>query len=181
MLLEVFPLHKGRQADHPLLCVQELSMDVPDLLASLLELGSAPTPAGKSSPAPLRSHQQQHRGAHSGGGRGEQQWGDNDSAHSAEAAAPRRGSRSERQVARAGPGHAAAQPPAGVDGGDQWDGREQWDAHAVGNGGGRRAAGDSSGSLPLHEVWMQHEGEWANVHGLRPPASQVRALSSQTS
>ena len=155
-------------------------MDVPDLLASLLELGSAPTPATKSSPAPSRSHkqQQQQRSAHSGGGRGNEQWGNHDSAHSAEPAPPLRGGRSERQPARAAQEHAAAELPAGADGGDQWDGREQWDAHATSNGGGggRRPAGDSSGSLPLHEVWMQHEGEWANMHGLRPPASQVRAL-----
>ena len=154
---------------------EELSMDVPDLLASLLELGgAAPNPAGcKPSPAPSgapRGHQQQQqsrsgKGYHWGGGNSE-------SAHSAEVApAPRRGSRSERQGAKGQRGSHQQAVEAGRGSTEQqWEGMEHWDTPTLASSG--RRAGDS-GSLPLHDAWMQHEGEWAQMHGHRPHVSQV--------
>ena len=165
---------------------EELSMDVPDLLASLLELGGAPpNQAAKPSPAPSgaaaaaggRGREQHHRSGPpaSGGSRGEQQWGV-DSAHSAEPGSARRGGRGSR--------HAAVRMHAHVEGASgsgaqQWDGREQaWDGPpGMLGSSGRRGGNDSgSGSLPLHEVWMQHEGDWAQIHGMRQPLNaQVRS------
>jgi hypothetical protein len=161
---------------------EELSMDVPDLLASLLELGgAAPNPAavGRPSPAPsgsARGQQQQHHPQPQPGrsGRGEQ-WDGGDSAHSAEAAmpAPRRGARSERHPAPRGSAQPAAEAARGGGDEQQWEeGMEQWDTPTLGGGGRRDGDG---GALPLHEVWMQHEGDWAQMHGTRHSTPQVRS------
>ncbi|KAK9904272.1 hypothetical protein WJX75_008209 [Coccomyxa subellipsoidea] len=124
----------------------ELSMDVPDLLASLLELGGAvPNAAARgASPAlPARPP----KAAPSG------HW-----ESSAEGPAARRGR--ERQHR-----HPAEHV---VRSGHHWDGgREQWETPTVPHHSSRRP---SDVSLPLHEAWMQHEAEWASMHGLRHPA-----------
>ena len=127
----------------------ELSMDVPDLLASLLELGGAvPNAAARgASPAlPARPP----KAAPSG------HW-----ESSAEGPAARRGR--ERQHR-----HPAEHI---VRSGHHWDGgREQWETPTVPHHSSRRP---SDVSLPLHEAWMQHEAEWASMHGLRHPAVPV--------
>ncbi len=137
---------------------EELSMDVPDLLASLLELGGAiPNAAARgASPPP--------------GGRAAKAAASNHWESGAEAAGPRRGrDRHHKQAGEHGvhPGR----------GGHQWDGgREQWETPTVHQHSSRQPSSDAS--LPLHEAWMQHEAEWANLHGLRHTVSQVSHRAS---
>ncbi|BDA45575.1 probable single myb histone 3 at N-terminal half [Coccomyxa sp. Obi] len=134
---------------------EELSMDVPDLLASLLELGGAVPNAAA-------------RGASPPPGRAARAAASNHWESAAEAAGPRRGrDRHHKQSGEHGV-HSSR-------GGHQWDGgREQWETPTVHNGS-RRPSSDAS--LPLHEAWMQHEAEWANMHGLRHTVSQEGAKS----
>jgi hypothetical protein len=144
---------------------EDLPMDVPDLLASLLELGGAipnstaqavkPGTPGPSQP--LRGPQKlQHGSSH---------WESSSS-----------GGPSHRRSSRDGHGHGrppreqggapAARPSHGA--GQQWD---QWETPTQLTG--HRRPTDTA--LPLHEAWMQHEAEWAQLHGLRHPVHQVRS------
>lgn len=130
---------------------EELSMDVPDLLASLLELGGAVPNAAARGGSPAPPTASRARVPPNGG-----HW-----ESSAEAPAPKRAR--ER--------HHRPELPQQCTAGQSWDGREQWETPTVAHHGSRRPI---DAPLPLHEAWMQHEAEWANMHGLRHPASQVR-------
>ncbi len=128
----------------------ELSMDVPDLLASLLELGGAVPNAAARGASPAPPPARGPKAAASG------HW-----ESSAEGPAARRGRDRQHR-------HSAEHVPHSR-GGHHWDGgKEQWETPTVHHHHSSRRPSDTS--LPLHEAWMQHEAEWANMHGLRHPA-----------